>query len=281
MSDISTKQFVIFGDPVEHSKSPQMQNAGFKDLSINANYEKHHLKIGKLLKKTFLNNNIEGANITVPHKEEAFSQADEVIGLANKIGAVNTYVKKEGKIIAYNTDASGFLKAIEEFGKISSVLLIGAGGTAKAIAVALREKNIEVNVLNRTKNRLEFFKTLGCKTSTCDSFMLDSFDLVVNSTSAGLKDEEYPFEKRRLENIFLNATYAFDCIYGKNTPFLKLAKKEGLKVKDGEDMLLYQGVLAFQLFTEQEATQSTIDAMRAGLKGTNWNILKKYQITQW
>ncbi len=90
---------------------------------------------------------------------------------------------------------------------------------------------------------------------------------ILNSTSAGLKDEEYPFEKRRLENIFLNATFAFDCVYGKKTPFLELAKKEGLKVKDGEDMLLYQGVIAIQLFTEQEATESTVEAMRAGLKG--------------
>ena len=96
--------------------------------------------------------------------------------------------------------------------------------------------------------------------------MLDRFDLVVNSTSAGLKDAEFPFDKRRLENIFYNAKYAFDCIYGKETPFLKLAKKEGLKVKDGEDMLLYQGVLAFKLFTGQEAGSSTIEAMRQGLK---------------
>ena len=269
MSEINTKKFVIFGDPVEHSKSPQMQNAGFKNLNIDANYEKCHLTVGKLLKKTFLDKNIDGANITVPHKEEAFEQADEVVGLANKIGAVNTYVKQDDKVIAYNTDALGFMKAIEEFKNLKKVLLIGAGGTAKAIAVALTEANIKVTVLNRSKNRLDFFKELGCKTSTWQDFMLDSFDLVVNSTSAGLKDQEYPMDKKRLENIFLNSTYAFDCIYGKQTPFLTLALKEGLKAKDGEDMLLYQGVLALQLFTGVEATEDTVEAMRAGLKGTN------------
>ena len=269
MSNKKIKKFVIFGDPVEHSKSPQMQNAGFKELDINANYEKHHLAIGKILKQTFFDNDINGANITVPHKEEAFKQADEIIGLANKIGAVNTYVKKGDKAIAYNTDAAGFMKAIEEFSDVKKVLLIGAGGTAKAIAVALTEAKIDVVVLNRSKNKLQFFKDLGCKTYTWTSFILDSFDLVVNSTSAGLKDEEYPFEKKRLETVFLNARYAFDCVYGKQTPFLALAKKENLKLKDGEDMLLYQGVLALQLFTGKEATQSTVDAMRAGLKGTN------------
>jgi len=268
MSDNSTKQFLIFGDPVEHSKSPQMQNAGFKNLNIDAHYEKYHLKAEKLLKKTFLEKGIDGANITVPYKEAAFKQADEIVGVAEKIGAVNTYIKHDDKIFAYNTDAPGFMKAIEDFGEIQTVLLMGAGGTAKAIAVALREAGIQVSVLNRSKNRLEFFKELGCKTFTWDSFMLDSFDLIVNSTSAGLKDEEYPLEKRRLENIFFNARFAFDCIYGKETPFLKLARKEGIKVKDGEDMLLYQGVLAFKLFTGQEAGISTIEAMRAGLKGS-------------
>lgn len=266
MSKNNLKKFVIFGDPIEHSKSPQMQNAGFENLSINANYEKYHLTSGKLLKKTFLENDIDGANITIPHKEEAFKQADEVIGLANKIGAVNTYIKKEDKIVAYNTDAPGFMKAIEEFGQIKKVLIFGAGGTAKAIAVALTEAKVRVTVLNRSKNRLDFFKELGCKTFTWDTFILDSFDLVVNSTSAGLQDNEYPIDKRKLENIFLNTNYAFDCIYGKVTPFLAMAKKERLKIKDGEDMLLYQGVLAFEYFTDQSCTQETIDAMRAGLK---------------
>ena len=267
MSDNNTKKFLIFGNPVEHSKSPQMQNAGFKNLNIDANYDKYQLSVGKLLKKTFLDENAEGANITVPYKEDAFEQADEIIGLANKIGAVNTYVKKEDKVIAYNTDAPGFMKAIEDFKDVKKVLLIGAGGTAKAIAVALSEANIKVTVLNRSVNRLDFFKELGCKTFTWNTFMLDSFDLVVNSTSAGLKDEEYPIDKKRLENIFLNARFAFDCIYGKETPFLKMAKKENLEVKDGEDMLLYQGVLALALFTGRELNESTVDAMRAGLKG--------------
>jgi len=268
MSENNTQKFVIFGDPIEHSKSPQMQNEGFKDLQVDASYEKNHLTVGKLLKKTFLDNNFSGANITVPHKEEAFMQADKVIGMANKIGAVNTYVKEKDQILAYNTDAPGFMKAIEDFKDIKKVLLIGAGGTAKAIAVALKEVNKEVTVLNRSADRLEFFKELGCKTCTWNNFMLDSFDLVVNSTSAGLDNDDYPIDKKRLENIFLNARCAFDCIYGKETPFLAMAKKEKLQVKDGEDMLLYQGVIAIQLFTKKEATQSTIDAMRAGLKGT-------------
>ncbi|WP_419769699.1 MAG: shikimate dehydrogenase [Candidatus Marinarcus sp.] len=259
-------KFAIFGDPVEHSKSPQMHNNGFKSIHLNALYEKYHLLDGKTLKTIFLKQEYKGANITVPHKEEAFKQADEVIGLAKKIGAVNTYVKKNNKILAYNTDAPGFLKAIESFGEINSVLILGAGGTAKALAVALMEQHKEVTVLNRSENRLDFFRQLGCKTYSWDNFELKSYDLVVNSTSAGLKDSSYPVDKVLLKEIFQHAKYAFDCIYGKTTPFQALAKESHLKLKDGEDMLLYQGVLAFEYFTDTICNDQTIEAMRKGLK---------------
>ncbi len=260
------KNYAIFGDPVEHSKSPQMHNSAFDYLQIDANYKKHHLQNSKILKDEFLKE-YAGANITVPYKEEAFQQADEVVGIANEIQAVNTYINKNGKIIAYNTDAPGFLKAIECFGKLEKVLIIGAGGTAKAIAFALREQNIAVTIINRSDEKLEFFKEKGFYTYNWDNFRLDYFDLVVNATSAGLKDDDYPIKKGQLENIFLNCKYAFDCIYGKETPFLKLAKDEGLKTKDGEDMLLYQGVLAFEYFTDKKADDMVIKAMRKGLKG--------------
>ncbi|PHO11682.1 shikimate dehydrogenase [Malaciobacter marinus] len=263
----NTKAYAIFGNPVEHSKSPQMHNSAFEHLNIDAVYKKHHLKDGKKLKNEFLNNLYTGANITVPHKEQAFKQADEVIGIANEIEAVNTYIKKDDKVIAYNTDAPGFLKAIESFGDIKKVLVLGAGGTAKAIALALQQKNIEVTVVNRSDSKLDFFKQKNIKCFTWKDFRLDYFDLVVNSTSAGLKDDELPMSKPQLENVFLNSSYAFDCVYGKETPFLALAKKEGLKTKDGEDMLLFQGLLAFELFTNTKADNSVIEAMRKGLRG--------------
>lgn len=265
---MSTNQekFVIFGNPVSHSKSPQMQNAGFKNLNYDAIYEKHHLEDGSIIKDTFLQNNYEGANITVPHKEYAYKNADEVRGLAQKIQAVNTYINENGKVIAYNTDAPGFLKAIESFGEVKSVLLLGAGGTAKAIALALQEQNIDVTVLNRSEGKLEFFKNENISSYSWDSFTPKVYDLVVNSTSAGLKDEYLPCDKKLLEEVFKTAKYAFDCVYGKVTPFLALAKDNGLEIKDGEDMLLYQGVLAFEYFTKQKVSDEVAEAMRKGLK---------------
>jgi len=260
------KKFTIYGNPVIHSKSPQMHNAGFRHIHINANYDKTLIEDGNTLKNHFIDEEISGANITVPHKEIAFKSADKVKGIAKRIGAVNTYVEKNGKVIAYNTDAPGFMKAIEEFGEIKNTLILGAGGTAKAIAVAMTEANIDVTVLNRSKNKLDFFKDLGCTIYSWDDFICEDYDLVVNSTSAGLKDEQFPTSIEMLEDILNVSNYAMDCIYGKITPFLEKAKENHLTYKDGEDMLLYQGVLAFELFTGVEADKDLIEAMREGLK---------------
>jgi len=260
------KQYTVFGNPVSHSKSPQMHNAGFKFLNLDCNYNKTKLEDGDKIKEIFLSNNIVGANITVPHKEKAFNNADEVIGVANDIGAVNTYINDNGRVIGYNTDSAGFMKSIEEFGDIKTAIILGAGGTAKAIAVAFKNKGIKTTVINRSLKRLDFFKDLGCITYTWDNFEISSYDLVVNSTSAGLKDENYPTPINMLELILKNSNNAIDCIYGKVTPFLKKAKECLIPYKDGEDMLLYQGIIAFELFTKFTADEDLINVMRKGLQ---------------
>lgn len=264
------KKFTIFGNPVSHSKSPQMHNAGFKALGFDGEYSKTHLENGDDIKKVFLEGEFSGANITVPHKEYAYRYADILDPLAKKIGAVNTYVNIDGKIKGYNTDALGFYKAIEEFKDVKSVLILGAGGTAKSIAVILKEKNFEVTILNRSENSKDFFMSLGCEFYNFNSFPKEKrFDLIVNSTSAGLSDTEYPTPLEILEPLIKNGKYAIDCIYGKMTPFLQLAKKYSTIYKDGEDMLLFQGVIAFELFTNTKNDNKTVEAMRIGLKNQN------------
>jgi len=273
------EHFTIFGNPVEHSKSPQMHNAGFSHIQFDGVYDKTKLEDGSTIKQVFLEKHLKGANITVPHKIDAFNNADEIIGLANKIGAVNTYIKENNTVKAYNTDAPGFMKAIEEFQNIKpikTVLLLGAGGTSKAIAVALRDAHIDVTILNRSMNNKEFFIDIGCKFYDWDTMRLLfsgggfilSYDLIVNSTSAGLKDEQYPVSAELLKPLMEHSHFAFDCIYGKLTPFLQIAKDYGIEYKDGEDMLLYQGVIAFELFTSTKATTKVIEAMRRGLKSS-------------
>lgn len=240
----------IFGNPISHSKSPLMHNMAFKNLKIEGYYGRYLLEDGSKLKKRFLELKLDGANITVPHKEFAYNLADEIRGIAKEIGAVNTFVLKNSKIIGYNTDADGFFISLNEFGPIKNALILGAGGTAKAITHILIKNNIDVTILNRSKERLDYFKELKISATSFDEFEVSGYDLVINSTSAGLKDSLFPCKKELLSKIFKNAKFAYDVIYGKETPFLKLAKEMGLKIKDGEDMLINQGVLAFLLFTQ-------------------------------
>ena len=244
------KLFAIFGDPVSHSRSPLMHNYLFKHLQFDACYTRVHLKDGSKLKETFLTLGLSGANITVPHKEAAFTACDEVRGFAQNIGVVNTIVNENGKLIGYNTDADGFMEAIKPFGTITKVLIIGAGGTAKALASRFLREGLHVNVLNRSKNRLEYFEQLGLTCKSWDEFECETYDLIVNTTSAGLSDESYPAPQSMIEEILSHTSYAADAIYGKMTPFLKLAEQKCIPFKDGADMLLYQGVLANMLFCD-------------------------------
>lgn len=240
--------FAIFGHPVKHSKSPLMHNMVFKTLGIKACYMRIDLQDGSQLRKRFFSLALDGANITVPHKEEAFRACDEVRGFAKKVGVVNTIVREGEKLIGYNTDADGFMFAIEKFAGVENILVLGAGGTAKALVQKFLDEGKSVTLLNRTKARLEEFSHLHVNRKTWEDFAVESYDLVVNTTSAGLTDELLPAPKEMLESIIANTQYVADVIYGKLTPFLQLAKNNNLLYKDGADMLLGQGVLANELF---------------------------------
>ncbi|MDQ1268228.1 MAG: shikimate dehydrogenase [Campylobacterota bacterium] len=252
------KLFAIFGDPVAHSRSPLMHNSVFKHLNYNACYTRVHLPDGSKLKETFFALGLSGANVTVPHKEAAYTACDEVRGFAKKVGVVNTIVNENGKLIGYNTDADGFMFAIKEFGTIKNILVLGAGGTAKALCARFIEDGIKVTVLNRSQERLAYFRELGCECFSWEDFELKKYDLVVNTTSAGLKDEELPAPPELIKKILDNSSFAADAIYGKVTPFLKLSKSKNITCKDGADMLLGQGVLANELFVNYELKTADI-----------------------
>ena len=193
----------------------------------------------------------------MPHKEVAFGLVDEIFGVAKNIGAINTIVRQGEKLIGYNTDAGGFLKSISEFKDVKKVLILGAGGTAKAISSILKD-TCSVTILNRSASRLEEFEANGYECYTHDSFTCSEFDLIINTTSAGLKDDSLPVSKDLLESLFSNSKYAYDVIYNKNTPFLNLAKQNGTTCKDGKDMLLWQGVVAFNLFNNNSLNEEEI-----------------------
>lgn len=250
--------FAIYGNPVAHSKSPLMHNYVFKHLHYPAVYTRVHLLDGSTIKNDFFERKLSGANVTVPHKEAAFLACDEVRGFAQTVGVVNTLVNENGRLIGYNTDADGFLFALESFGTIKSVFVLGAGGTAKALVQKFIDEGLEVTVVNRSQKRLDDFKALACRTFTWDSFKPEPFDLIVNTTSAGLEDNNYPISQTVLEELFDKSKYVADVIYGKTTPFLKLARQKGLQNIDGQAMLIGQGVLANELFTQGQLDKQEI-----------------------
>lgn len=246
------KVFSIFGDPVSHSRSPLMHNSVFKSLNIKACYTRTHLSEGSQLRDVFFAKALSGANVTVPHKEAAYAQCDEVRGIAKAIKAVNTLVLEKGRLIGYNTDADGFMSAIQSFGEIKTALILGAGGTARALSIALRNGEITPTILNRSQGRLEYFDAEGFECYAWDDFTAKPYDLIINTTSAGLSDSELPISRPLLMELLGQAKGAIDVIYGKETPYLREVKVSGLPYKDGSDMLLEQGVLANHLFLHGE-----------------------------
>jgi len=246
--------FAIFGNPVSHSKSPLMHNLAFQGLDYDACYTRYLLEEGHTLKKTFFDLGLKGVNVTVPHKEAAFNACDVLDPFAKKIGVVNTIVERDGKLYGYNTDAPGFLKAISEFTDVKTVLFLGAGGTAQSTSSILRDEGYEVTLLNRSAKRLEKYADQGFKTYTFETFplkrsLIKQYDLVINMTSAGLEDNNLPAPQEILDHLIPQAQACIDVIYGKETPFLKLAKSHHKPTKDGSGMLLYQGIIAFEYFT--------------------------------
>ncbi|CUU39024.1 Shikimate 5-dehydrogenase I alpha [Helicobacter typhlonius] len=267
--------FAVYGNPIAHSKSPLLHNHVFTKYGLSACYGRILLENGEALRKNFDTFGLSGANITIPFKENAYTLCDEVRGIAQEIGACNTWVRENERVIGYNTDAQGFYECIKDY-HIKNALVIGAGGAAKAVAIALKAHNIHTSIINRSAQKLTFFADKGFVCYVSDEFKpKDSYDIIINTTSAGLGDTHLPCPKPLLESLFANASYAFDLIYGKQTPFLALAADSHLICDDGKDMLIYQAAIAFKLFC-----QNMSSANDARVSGTYIAGLESTQIAQ-
>ena len=240
------KAFAVFGNPISHSLSPRIHNNAIKKLNLNAFYGRFCLENASDLREMIFKLGLSGANITLPFKEKALEIADFKDKMAVNIGSANTLLVRDSKIHAFNTDGIGFLQAIAEFKGIKTALILGAGGTARALAFVLSMRGVRVSVANRSASRLEGF--LDYQTFIYENLPIKSFDIVINTTSAGLKDENLPCDEQLLKALLSKAKCAFEVIYGKQTPFLCLAKSLKIPCKDGSTMLLWQGVFAFELF---------------------------------
>lgn len=261
------KVFCVIGNPIKHSKSPRIHNNAISSLGLDGIYTRYHLENEGELRDLFFKLKLSGANITLPFKEEASKIADVKSEFVQEIGSANTLVLKNNKLHAYNTDMIGFLKAIEDFKTIKKALILGAGGTARSIALALKRRGVELCIANRSEKRLIHFKEF--QTTLYEDLNDLDFDLVVNTTSAGLNDEDLPCNQVLLEKILARANYSFEVIYGKQTPFLKLCKQNKVQYKDGFSMLLWQGIFAFELFfdlkhKQEEIKTAMIEALNLG-----------------
>ncbi len=263
-----TSVYCIIGYPVEHSFSPPMQNAAFRSTGIDAVYVPFQVKRGDL--HTAINSfralGIRGANVTVPHKSDVIPLLDEVDGEAAFIGAVNTIVNKDGHLIGYNTDGRGFMESLREAGivvKGKKVLILGAGGASRAVSFYVARAGGRVFIHNRTKSRAislgeDLMKeNLSVEIVDSQGDVIDP-EIVINTTSLGLSSNDpLPIPPHLLRP----GQTICDLIYW-DTPLIKEAKNKGLRTLNGLGMLLWQGVLAFKLWTGMEPP---VDLMREKL----------------
>lgn len=268
--DGHTKQLGIIGMPVEHSFSPKMHNFISEMLGVNYVYSAWAVEPENL--KAAIDGvralGIAGINVTAPHKKAVMEHIDVVSEQASLLGAVNTVVNRNGKLYGYNTDADGFCAALASEGieiKGKKILVIGAGGVVKPTLTRItQEKPQSITIVNRTKSRAEDLakaieEQTGFKIET-ELSELD-FDIVINTTSAGMEPQLDTLPIDAIEEIdnldFINEnTAVVDMIYNpEETKFLRMARERGAKTVNGLGMLIYQGLIAYELFTGEKLPQ--------------------------
>jgi shikimate dehydrogenase len=255
------KLFAVLGDPIGHSMSPLMHNDLFTHYNIDAVYLPFQVKSEEL--REAVNGlkalGVGGFNVTVPHKSAIIPFLDGVDELAMNIGAVNTVVNENGKLIGYNTDGPGFLRGLETCVSSLSeqkILIIGAGGAARAIYFTLAQSRpAAVDIANRTVETAELLIkecpfSVPSKAISLDEAnkSLDQYDLIIQTTMIGMfpKVSEQPVDLLHIKQHAL----VCDIIYNPlNTQFLQEAEQKGARIQNGIDMFVFQGALAFEKWT--------------------------------
>jgi shikimate dehydrogenase len=246
----------LVGHPVAHSLSAAMHTAALRAVDIPGSYTLLDTPPAELAgRMQEVRAGFRGINVTIPHKEAAITYLDQVQPEARAIGAVNTVVNDQGLLLGYNTDAGGFLAGLEEaqlpFGQSRAVVL-GAGGAARAVVYALIQVGCTVTIANRTAGRAQqLAHQLGCdwveEGSAAYQAAVRSAQLLVNTTSVGLKD---PHTSPLPEGLLPQSGVVVDIVYNPAvTRLMAEAQLAGLPVLGGLPMLVWQGALAFELWT--------------------------------
>jgi shikimate dehydrogenase len=258
----------VIGDPIEHSLSPAMHNAAFEALGLDYVFLAFKVKPARVAAAVegMRALNIRGLNVTMPHKNTVVASLDRVDLSAQIISSVNTILNKENLLFGFNTDGTGALKALRENGvelKGRKVLLLGAGGAARAIAYSMAKEADELAVLNRTAKQAQALAKLveksaskkiafGSLSPSDIQHNLRDSDILINATSVGMKPrpEESPIPPKLLRSNLS----VMDIVYNPlETKLAKDAKAAGAKVVSGVEMLIYQGAAAFEIWTGKSA----------------------------
>lgn len=277
-------RLAVIGDPIAHSKSPQMHNPALAACGIEAQYVRVQVPVGgvaeafrRLTRAGFL-----GVNITIPHKFEALEAVDELDPLARRLGAVNTLAIRDGRLHGYNTDGPGFLRSLKEAFDVEvkdlRMLILGAGGGAGNAVLKQSVMNgcRHLTLVNRSARQLtsqaadltrehpglnlRFLVGADWNEENLRRAMAET-DLVVNATSMGMKPEDAPLLP---EEAMLASHMVYDMVYraGGETPLIRQARMAGARHADGMSLLLHQGAVSFEHWFNRPAP---LEVMRAGL----------------
>ena len=269
-----TKTVALIGYPLKHSVSPSMQQAAFDYYALDVRYEKweiesHRLdaEINRLRQPSVL-----GANVTIPYKEKVIPLLDGLDDSAARIAAVNTIVNRNGNLVGANTDAAGFIAALQQEGGFdprgTTAILLGAGGAARAVGFALLGSGLaHLTIANRTPQRAKALADYLVRHASPDMNiatmswaevgsrdMLSSYDLLVNCTSLGMKHSQFEGETPLGAESIPQHALVCDLVYNPlETALLKEARRAGARGLGGLAMLVYQGAASFRLWVNKEA----------------------------
>ena len=261
------KKFCVIGNPIDHSQSPKLHNFWFKKNKIEAIYEKKLLEEREIpnLIESIRKSEINGVNVTVPFKNSVIPFLDSLSSEAKKTNSVNTICIEKDKIIGHNTDIVGFELALRYVNfdvKRKKALIIGAGGVSPSIIFALKNMGCEnICLINRTFEKAEKIKETFNEITVRKWGDISDFDIVINATSVGLKNENFDLDL----NKFGNNKFFYDVIYNPNeTKFLKNAKLKGNKTENGRMMFIYQAHQSFALWNKvlPKIDEETIEILK-------------------
>lgn len=272
----SVKTYCIIGDPIIHSLSPSMQNAAFLALGLNCTYIAFKVTSDELKEsiESLRTIRISGFNVTVPHKVEVMKYLDELDSTAKRAEAVNTVNNIEGIFKGYNTDISGFIEPLRRRGielTGMQVLLLGAGGAARAVVAALSEepRAAKLVIANRDPARAKELGNIASRLGLkCETISLDDAsrfspesDMIVNATSIGTNNEASVIDQARIKK----GSVVYDIVYRPiSTDLIENARHAQAIVVYGYEMLVEQGARAFEIWTGLPAPR---DAMKKSLLG--------------